>query len=365
MKKINISREIFFEQSEILRQFVAPDRESSTSYLLFLVFPALIYGCSTLEVNNAIVAPPEDTTETILANESKTTINVPAGIASLDVFTFEDDRLQRLDSYQRFEGTINDRMVCDIASRSGTKVMTMLANSSKDRYEWTDINCRAALENLVFSLENERYDLPLMTSEHHVSAGSIFNSEFSHLSGEVRLRSLKCDFSGKPYEGEELTDVRIYLTNVNADISIGTDGDTNPTRIINAGRLNDADIKRFREPEIIFRELEESVGTEKIHPDVRLRAYPNCCPEESIGSPFTRLVIEGRICGNTYYYPIAINRMGGVAEYGLRSNRCYIYDLNISQTGLTDPDGNIDNLSVEINMEVEEWKEKDWYDVRF
>ena len=188
MKKINISREIFFEQSETLRQFVGPDRESSTSYLLFLIFPALICGCTTLEVNTAIIAPPEETTETVLTNESKTTIKVPEGIASLDVFTFEDDRPQRLDSYQRFEGRINDRMVCEVASRSGSKVMTMLANSCKDRYEWTDINCRAALENLFFSLENERYNLPLMTSEHHVSAGSIFNSEFSPLSGEVRLR---------------------------------------------------------------------------------------------------------------------------------------------------------------------------------
>ena len=52
-------------------------------------------------------------------------------------------------------------------------------------------------------------------------------------------------------------------------------------------------------------------------------------------------------------------------DYGIRRNCRYIYDLTITGTGLTDPDGTIDGKQLKMVMEVEEWKEKEWYDILY
>ena len=362
MKKMNISREIFFEQSDTIRHLAYPIRDS-LSYLLFLVFPALIYGCSSLETP-VIKDSPEPAIDTSEGLSSKTRITINEDIESLDVFSFEDDLLQRLDSYQRFEKVQMTESTYDIATRSGDKIMLMMANSTQSRYTWADINCMKSMEKVRFSLENEQQDTPVMTGVHHIKAGGQVRSMLTPLTGEVVIRSIECDFSGQSYSGEQMTDVKVYLTNVNASCGIWIDNETYPTRIINAGRLNENDMKGFYDPEIICRELDRPLGTERIYPNIRLRAYPNNGKEESIGSPFTKLVIEGRICGRTWYYPIAVNR-NVKEDYGLSRNRQYIYDISIRRTGLTDPDGTIELTSAEIHMEVKAWKEKDWYDIGF
>ena len=362
MDNMKTSREIFFEQSDTIRHLAYPVRDS-LSYLLFLVFPAFVYGCDSLEIP-VTKESPEPAIETAEGLSSKTQVSINEDVASLDVFSFEDDQFQRLDSYQRFDNGQDNRMTYDIATRSGDKVMILLANSAQNKYAWADINCMKSMEKILFNLENEHQGTPVMTGVHHIRAGGSFKSTLMPLTCEVVLISLGCDFSGQAYAGEEMTDVKVYLTNVNANCGIWIDKETYPTRIINAGRLNENDMKEFKNPEIICRQLTAPVGNETTYPDIRLMAYPNNGKEESIGSPFTRLVIEGRICGRTWYYPIAVNR-SGTENYGLCRNRQYIYDINIKRTGLTDPDGAIELMSAEIRMEVKAWKEKDWYDISF
>ena len=363
MKGLNISRDRYLEQSDTLGHIAYPVL-GILSYLLFLVFPALICGCNPLEINGSNLKSPEGTTNTDYRDCVRTSIITDASLKSLDIFTFEDDRLQRLDSYQRFDNLSCTGQTYDIASCTGKKILIMLANNKKDKYEWADINCRKSLEKSIFNLENEDYDFPTMTAEHHITAGKSLCSKLIPLTGEVILRSIRCDFSGKSYSGEQMDEIKVYLTNVNACCGIWNDEDVYPTRIINAGRLNESDMKHMIHPELICQRFEGKVGNDIAYPDIRLRAFPNSSPEESIGTPFTRLVIEGKICGKTWYYPIEINREDK-EESGLRRNRCYIYDITITSTGLTDPDGAIKRLTADIVMEVEEWKEKDWYDVRF
>lgn len=362
MKEMNISREIFFEQSDTIRHLAYPVRDS-LSYLLFLVFPAFIYGCSPLEIPDTKESP-ETAIETAEGRPAKTQITISEDIASLDVFSFEDDQLQRLDSYQRFDKGQRKDSTYDIATRSGDKIIILLANSTQSKYTWADINCIKSMEKVRFSLENEQPGTPIMTGVYHIRAGGSVNSTLMPLTGEVVLRSLECDFSGQAYSGEQMTDVKVYLTNVNASCGIWNEDETYPTRIINAGRLNEDDMEEFNDPDIICRELDAPVGSETIYPDIRFRAYPNNGKEESIGSPFTKLVIEGRICGRTWYYPITVNR-SSTEDYGLCRNRQYIYDISIRRTGLTDPDGVVEPMFAEIRMEVKAWKERDWYDISF
>ena len=358
------SREIFLNRSDTSWHIVNPIRES-LSYLLFLIFPALICGCWTSGLQDTSPEAPDSAAENIYEDIVKTSVCIDGKVERLDVFTFENDRLERLDSYQRFNMGDYDGRVCDVASCSGEKTMVIIANSAAEKYGWTDINCRRSLEKKRFDLEDEDPAHPLMTGAHSFRAGDGFSAQIAPITGEVVLRSIRCDFSDKTYSSATLTDIKVYLTNVNASCGIWAEDETYPTRIINAGRLNEDDLADLRHPEIVFKEIEREAGREEMNVGVRLRAYPNSCPEESPGTPFTKLVIEGKINGATWYYPIPVNRGRHAEEPGIRRNRCYIYDLTITGTGLEDPDGSIAEAAVKVNMEVKEWKEKDWYGVRF
>lgn len=361
MKNRSSSRELILVYSDTCRHIASPVREPF-SYMLFLILPALLYGCTALEETYLPEVPPES--PPITAEIATMKIPSYTDIETLDIFTFNDDRQERLDSYQRFENTDYESRIHDIASCSGNKTVILLANSRTDRYEWADINCRKSLEAKVFDLESETHDNPVMSGCHIFDAGIPFSCELKPLSAEIILRSIKCDFSGESYAGDSLQDVRVYLTNVSASCRILPEENNAPIRIINSGMLNEDDVSRFSAPEIICQRIKSAVGANRIFPGIRLLAYPNCLSAEHVGAPYTRLVVEGRIRGKTYYYPIAVNRPG-TDGFGIRRGQCYTYDLTIRKAGLTDPDGIIDDKYMEMNMEIMKWEEKDWYEIGF
>lgn len=365
MKIKTSSREISFKQSDKYWQSACPDRDLFT-YLLFLILPASLCGCISPENHMPQAGSPESSATTIAPERIPTRLYISDdNISSLDVFIFGKDRLERLDSYQKFDDCRNCDGIYGISSCTGEKIAVLLANNESDRYEWIDINCRKSLYQRSFDLESESPSHPIMTGEYTFEAGHPIHPELTPLSAEIILRSIRTDFSEEAYAGEYLEDVKVYLTNVNASCGIISDGEVAPSRIINCGRLNEDDIMKFNCPDIIFQTLEDKVGNERIFPEIRLRTYPCSFRFESIGTPYTKLVIEGRLKGNTCYYPIAINRSTDSDDAGVRRNRRYIYDLTITRAGLADPDGVIEPLYAEIELEVEKWKEKEWYDVRF
>ena len=97
-----------------------------------------------------------------------------------------------------------------------------------------------------------------------------------------------------------------------------------------------------------------------IYPDINFLCYQNSPVEEGPGSPYTRLVIEGKIDSETYYWPITINPDNGM-ERGAR----YSYDILIRRKGVTDPDIPIDLSNAEIKLTIKPWIEKDDYTVGF
>ena len=134
-----------------------------------------------------------------------------------------------------------------------------------------------------------------------------------------------------------------------------------PSRIINAGWLNPYDLARFKEPELIMKDLAIDIGNSSITINHSFFCYGNGHNNESIGSPFTRLVIEGKIGRDTYYYPIRINPQNG----GIKRASRYIYDVTIRRAGATHPDGSLDDTDIDINVGIEVWQEKEWQNIRY
>ena len=153
MKTIKTSRESFLNLSDTSWHIANPIRES-LSYLLFLIFPALTCGCRAPELQTSYAEAPSSTAKNLYEGMVKTSVKIEGNAESLDVFTFENDRLERLDSYQRFEKGDYNGNICEIASCSGEKTMIIIANSPIKKHEWIDINCLKSLEKKSFNLED-------------------------------------------------------------------------------------------------------------------------------------------------------------------------------------------------------------------
>ena len=205
-----------------------------------------------------------------------------------------------------------------------------------------------------------------MTGECRLKAGeSGCEVAMKALTCQIVIKSLCCDFSGTPYAGEKLHNVRAYLTNVNASCSLIPTGHSGPERIINPGMLHSEDVRRFKREDTIYADLCNELGSVPVGMPRPFLCYENIGNENVIGSPATRLVIEGSIAGMTYYWPIDINRNAPESERGVRQGCRYCFDILIRRKGSTDPDRPIGLNDNEIKLEIQSWKEKEDYQVIF
>ena len=343
MKNISRALSLFCSFTTNLKSVLA----RGTCYL-FLIFPAMFFGCIAVDSGRDGQTRKES---------QKTSIVQPpdSKISTLDAFIFEPTG--RLDCYQRLKAPDN---ICEIASGAGKKIMVLIANSNREIYDWADIRTLSSLQGIYAELEKERRDFPLMTYMQEIQAGQETAPKLTPVRAEIILRSLSCNFSGLPYASEHFHAVRAYLTYVNAACCITEEECMNP-RYLNVGMINEEDTLPFLERDIIVQDIGETIGHEKVSLNRSFLCYANETDHESIGSPFTRLVIEGKIGEDTYYYPIRVNQ----ENRGIRRGCRYILDITITRAGATDPDGSLESIGLEINMEVEEWKEKEKYTVGY
>jgi len=313
--------------------------------ILFLL-PAMTIGCSS-----GVLSFDSDA---VRVSAFKSPYTSSFSESTLDILTFEDDRLRRLDSYWRIEG-FNGNTIWP-ASTGGEKIFFMCMNSQRDRYEWADIRSYSSLGNICCNLEEEDRDSPAMTGECRSAAGCPASDIcLTPLVSEVYIGSLKCDFSGTPYSGKKITDVRIYLTNVNASCPLLDDGSGKGIRLINAGMLNEDDVRKFSHRDMIVQELAKELGTKAVKASKGLLCYPY----RGDPSRSTRLVVEGKIDGQTYFWPTE------VCSEGISRNHRYIFRINIRRKGTSDPDNLIERPEIEFETTIKPWMEKEEYTVGF
>lgn len=305
-----------------------------------------------------------DFTEETKTTSVKLAVHQPpeTRIRTLDAFVYNDDALKRIDSYQRSEDLSDGEVM--IGSCGGKKIVVLCANAQWEDIELEDVYSLQNAATLKADLENEDISRPVMSALAHIDAGSQTVISLERLSSEIELRSVRSDFSGKPYDGEHITDARAYLTNVNATYRIISGEEDLIERIINHRSLIQDDILNLKSRSIIL----DSIGTitsRHTYPGIRFLCYPNTTEEESLGTPFTRLVLEGKIQGETFYWPININRGCGTGHEGIERNRRYVYDIIIKSKGTKDPDIPIIPYMAETLFETDKWIEKEPYHVTF
>lgn len=322
---------------------------------LLSFLPAFLYGC------NAPPALPHHDAETV----TRISMEASSGqIREMDIFVFRDDRMQKLDCYQKVEDPISWNN--EIVSGSGGRLIAACINSGKTVMDWTSVSSLSSLRNLSVSLEDESMQHPFMSGMLGIYAGKDDRERRISLSpifSIVELRSIRCDFSRRPYAGEVLKDVKVYLTNVNAECRILEHSEILPSRIINAGKLREEDIDMFPDQELIVRDIEGDIGKKVRHPGIQLICYPNNSQNEGPGTPFTRLVIEGKIEGDTFYWPLNINKDDG--GYGIGRNEKYVFDVSITRKGSPSPDIPVSKEDIDIIFSIERWNEKEDCEIIF
>lgn len=351
MKKINC-REIY----SLLKRYLSFLEEHAKSgpvlgSAILTCLPAVFSGCHQPDL---LLTPMGK--ETVI--NIKTASRAMDGEGPVDILIF-DSSTGRLNTYQRISNP--DSWQLKASSSEGWMLFTVLSNAQKEAYDWAEICSREGLESLTVNLENERRGHPSMSGECTGHSGSILDLSMKRTTAEIRVRKISCDFISKAYSGCSIEDPKIYLTNVNAETPIMGNGSNNAQRIINIGGLNHDDMSKFKEPGIICQELQQPIGHNPILSDICLICYPNPIMTESPGTPVTRLVLEGRISGKTYFWPININLKGN----GIKGNCIYTYDIHISRPGTSDPDIPVELGEGELIMEVERWNEMEDYGVYF
>ncbi len=314
---------------------------------LLVIVSTLPCGCSgEMEDNSLIKADIETHTALHFSGSCMTSEG-----STLDIFAFENDRLSKLDAYQRLENFTGT--TAHLSSTGGEKIIFACAESHLRRDDWSSISSYSSLGKVTCELEDEDIANLTKTGECILDAGSRSQTlSLVPLASEIFLESINCDFSGTPYAGAVIRDVRVYLTYVSASCPLTYHDDNSPTRVINTGLLNEYELSHFKHPDIIVQYVTERLDNTVIYPSSRLICYPN--------TRDTRIVIEGVIGKETFYWPFRLNE-GKRIERNCR----YTYNIRIKRKGVTDPDILIDRKDAEFNMIIKPWKEIQEYGVGF
>jgi hypothetical protein len=272
-------------------------------------------------------------------------------IQGLDLLFFQDGPLYRLDAYQHLDGLSGNRVTG--TSSTAARQVVILSGYPSGTYPWSGIRSLESLAELPFRLADEDPEAPMLYGVSE--AGSIDKVILRPMLAKVLLRSVGCDFSERIYAGERLQDVRAYLTYVRQECRPFAPEDP-PADWLNAGRLDEAGAAALSHPEIVLRDLASSLGG-RIRPDAGFYAYPNPSDGSQFGNPVTRLVIEGKLRGTTYYYPIDLP--------GLEADVQYRLDVTLTRAGTTDPDTPAVAGSIRLESQVLDWDGRDWEDIHY
>lgn len=269
---------------------------------------------------------------------------LPTGNSSInckwtDVFAYDVEE-GKLDSYER----VSDSEF-PIHTTSGTKRIAAIANLPDSSFGYSDIISYRKLKNLVAEFRKENPEMPLMSGEFILDKpgpGRIRMLELTPVMSRIYIRSFEVDFSARPYSNETLTDTKAYLINVNGMCRIMADSTGTISEIINYGHLDISYSKYLSHPETVFSDNVEHA---------QLYFYPYPANSGNSGTCTTRLVIEGKIKGCTYYYPIDIG------ANGLERGKSYVYDITVTRSGTLSPDIPVESDMLKVMITENGWKE--------
>ena len=324
-------------------------RLSAAKHVAVLQLPAFLLACTALPEPVPQAPLPKRKVQIYIIQTGKATLR------TLDLLFFQDAPLEKLDAYQHFGSVPGSRV--EGTSSGSARRMAVFSNCPDDIYAWSDIRSYSSLSGRKFRLEDECPDSPMMAGTVSLPEGSSRSCKVKlrPMLSRITVRSIACDFTGRPYAGEKLTDVRAYLTYASRECH-PLDTADRPSSWLNAGHLDETETSVLSHPELVLAEIGSSLGG-RIYPALDFYCYPNPSDGTVFGQPVTRLVIEGKLRGTTYYYPIDLP--------GLEANVQYLLDITLTRTGTSDPDIPAASGTILLQEGILDWDEREWDDIYY
>lgn len=299
------------------------------TYLLAIVLAGILFSSCCAEQGPAAAGmAPAGTVRTILSIQTDyPTKSVPSWrlIRSLQTFSFEDSGSMALDSYSL--DTEPDGSRIEMLSGKGIRRVVIIANAFEG-IDASKISCYEDLKQMEYIFADEDPEHPLLCGECRVKAGDggINAIRLSPLLAVLDVNGI----SSEP----DLHDVSIYLINASNRCALFPEGAVHPSEFINAGSLKESDMQKMAHPRMVHRYLGEGSRTNGIthYAGACLYCYPNNAEEESAGSHFTKVVIEGLLDGRKVQYEIPVNQSGygySDADKGICVGTRYSIDVTI------------------------------------
>lgn len=282
-----------------------------------------------------------------------------------DIFIYDNDNRGRLDSYETGVD-LSERM--DIVCCRGNKKAVIIASPEGGKKiwdketPWEEIGSYQSLKEKHLSIRMENPEQPTITGEIDLYT----NNSLSHISlstnlHKFRIRSIRKDFSGKAYEKEPVKDITLYIVNAAETCPIlMKDKGYSVSSYVNKGRLKEEDLNMMDFPEMLFHNSSTDIGEDTYYLNTDLYCFPNPCTEEDAANVFTRLVVEGKIMGKTWYWPINLEFHRDEAG---KWRNCTYLDIVITGTGSTDPDIAVTREQAKIHFNIKEWEKEDEKDI--
>lgn len=275
---------------------------------------------------------------------------------AIDVFFFDTHGAQELDSYQQIRWPEGSSHAYGI-SGAGEKRMVAFTGTPGVTDPWLDIRNYGSICKKTYRLEEEDLYAPHLVAETLLpdAASRTLNLNLQPMLSQIRMESVSCDFSGRPYRDTPFMCEKIYLSYLVTEYRPLGAGGGRPVSWINAGPLDSIATLALPRPEMALRKGPGPIGRERIYPNVLLHGYAN--PAGDDGIPRTRLVLEGTLNGFHCYYPIEIP--------DLQPNQAYSFNLTIRRMGSPDPDIPVSSDAVSVETAIVPWQIRDPYTVTF
>ncbi len=277
-----------------------------------------------------------------------------------------------LEVYKNLSGSqLTDLSNIEITATTGAKKIFIIGNSHigntlKSITKYSDFE---AIESSLLK-ENTQDFCMTYSSETTLAPVTEITAELTRMVARIKLGTLKTNFTGTSFEGKSLEDVKIYLLNAHSNKLLYNGEAAGSNSIFNYKRAATSDYESAEMEGILYEEINSPLSPSSEITSRFFYCYENLLASETASDRFTRLVIEGKLNGTTYYYPININREGfGYVETtshkGVKRNASYSINCTITGIGSNDPDEIIENSTISVDITVTEWEDVDSAEINF
>lgn len=279
------------------------------------------------------------------------TIGDEAKVGSLQVFVFKGDNL---DVYGQASGTTSMTLSATVGARTVYAVL--------NGPDLSGVVSKSALEAAVSRLSDNAADNFVMVGSQDVTLSKTSNVSVSvdRIAARLRIKKITRKFSSAglaSLDASKFEITRVYVADAVTDNNYAvskTSGFTWNNSTLGGSAISTSDAFLYKAPASPVTLAQNASSSE----EYVFYVYPNPATEESASALFTRMIVECRIDGEYYTYPV-------IVEGGVQKNRSYeVNELIITRYGnpsngdnTVDPgeDDKIESFDIPFGITINEW----------